>query len=334
MRLFWKEQVPLILFFSVQVLLVPLLYALTGEHRPMSIILYGILISLTVLVLYLGYRYATHRLMYKELSAAENVIDYNHTSLGQSPLSQAVYERMRQFDSLYREQLHQHQVHKEQHTAFVNRWVHQMKTPLSVIQLTLPELDDVVADHLQEEVERLRNGLEMVLYTARLERFEQDFTVEPVWLKSAVSEAIARNRKLFIRKSIVPDFQIEETLRIYTDVKWFHFIMDQLLINAVNYSGAAGKKVTLKAESSEDKVILHIVDEGIGIAKEDIGRVFHPYFTGDRGRQYHESTGMGLYLVREISQKLGHRVEITSQLGEGTILTLMFRKVPMESESN
>jgi OmpR family two-component system sensor histidine kinase YxdK len=73
-------------------------------------------------------------------------------------------------------------------------------------------------------------------------------------------------------------------------------------------------------------VTLRIRDQGIGIATEDLGRVFHPYFTGERGRQYHESTGMGLYLVREIAQKLGHQVELESQLGAGTTITLVSRK--------
>lgn len=326
MKLFWKEHVPLILFFSVQMALVPLLYGLTGEGRPIPIILYGMLLSAVVLVLYLGYRYVTHQAMYKELSDTEISAEYFHPSLGPSPLPQAVQERIGLYDSLYREQLHRHRDQTEQHNMFVNRWVHQMKTPLSIIQLTLPELDDAAADSIQEELDRLRKGLEMVIYTARLERFEQDFTVEPVLLRNAANEAVAGNRKLFIRKGVVPEFQIDEKLMIYTDAKWFRFMLDQILTNAVHYSSGFGKKVLLDATSSEETVTLRICDQGIGIAREDIGRVFHPYFTGERGRQYHESTGMGLYLVREIAQKLGHQVELESQLGEGTVVTLLIRK--------
>jgi signal transduction histidine kinase len=326
MKLFWREHIPLILFFTAQMLLVPLLYSLTGEGRPFAIMLYGVLLSAAVLVLYLGYRYVSHIAMYRELSEVNASKEFLIPSLGSSPLPEAVHERISHYEYLYREQLHRHRNQTEQHLAFVNRWVHQMKTPLSVIQLTLPELDDTPAGNIREELDRIRKGLEMVIYTARLERFEQDFTVEAVGLREAAKKAVAENRKLFIRKGITPEFQIDDKLAVYTDAKWFRFILDQVLTNGVNYSGGSGKKIFLTAEEDGEQVKLHIRDEGIGIGVEDIGRVFNPYFTGERGREYHESTGMGLYLVREIALRLSHSVELQSEPGKGTTVTLTLRR--------
>lgn len=334
MKLFWREHLPLMLFFAVQMLLVPLLYWLTGEGRPFTVVLYGVLLSSVVLLVYLVYRYLSHRTMYQELSSQELSEEFSNPPLGDAPLPEAIHGRISHYERLYREQLHRHQSGTDQHLAFVNRWVHQMKTPLSVIQLTLDEVEEAPAEHIREELERIRKGLEMVLYTARLDRFEQDFAVEAVGLRAAVSESVVENRKLFIRKGITPVFRIDDRISVYTDAKWFRFMLGQILTNAVNYSGSPGKKIQFTAEEAGKHIKLRIRDEGIGIAPEDINRVFHPYFTGERGRQYHESTGMGLYLVREIALKLDHSVELESTLGEGTTVTLTLRTAAIQGTSH
>lgn len=332
MKLFWKEQLPLILFFTAQMLLVPFVYGLTGEGRPVRIILYGILLSVSVLAIYLGYRYFTHRAMYKSLSSEEPPGELFNPPLGDAALPEAFHERLAQFERLYREQLHRHQSRTEQHLTFMNRWVHQMKTPLSVIQLTLSDVEEEHAESIREELERIRKGLDMVLYSARLEHFEQDFAVEAIGLLGAAREAVVENRALFIRKGITPKFEIDPETRVFTDAKWFRFMLGQILTNAVNYSGGPGKAVVLTAEDAGEQIRLRIRDEGIGIAPEDIDRVFHPYFTGERGRQYRESTGMGLYLVREIAGMLGHDVELESTPGEGTTISLSLRKAQNNNE--
>ena len=188
--------------------------------------------------------------MYQELSSEELSEEFSNPPLGEAPLPEAIHERISHYERLYREQLHRHQSGTDQHLAFVNRWVHQMKTPLSVIQLTLDEVEEAPAEHIREELERIRKGLEMVLYTARLDRFEQDFAVEAVGLRAAVSESIVENRKLFIRKGITPVFHIDDRISVYTDAKWFRFMLGQILTNAVNYSGSPGKKIQFTAEEA------------------------------------------------------------------------------------
>jgi signal transduction histidine kinase len=333
MKLFLRDHVPLMLFSLVQMILVPLLYALSGERRSLGVMMYGVLLSVVGMALYLAYRYLSHRALYRELSAEAQTAEapLSTPPLGDVPLSEAVSLYNERLRRSYSEQLYASESRMEQHLVFVNRWVHQMKTPLSVIQLTLPELDDAPADSIRAEVERIRRGLEMVLYTARLERFEADFAVKPLLLREAVSKAVVDSRRFFIRSGITPELQIDPALAVYTDGKWFRFILDQLLTNAVNYSGASGKKVTISAGTEGEWVRLTIRDEGIGIRREDIGRVFQPYFTGERGRDYRESTGMGLYLVREIAERLEHRVELESTLGEGTAVTLHLRRVRQTS---
>ncbi|NUU63580.1 sensor histidine kinase [Paenibacillus agri] len=325
MKLFWKNQLPLLLFYLLQMLLVPVLYWISGENRPLSIVLYGMLISSVILLLYLCYRYVQHRRLYAVLSLQQEPPSKDHLApLGDSPLPEAVNELMQRMDRHYQEQLNMHVTRMDQHIVFMNRWVHQMKTPLSVIQLTLQDLEDDAAASIQEEVERLRKGLEMVIYTSRLERFEEDFQVEALLLRQTVSTAVSENRRLFIRRGIHAEIRVDPDLSVYSDAKWLMFMLSQLLTNAVNYTSGSGKTVIITAERQGLDTVLKISDQGIGISPEDLKRVFNPYFTGERGRQYHESTGMGLYLVREICARLGHQVKLESRVQEGTTVQIIF----------
>ncbi|OXM82949.1 sensor histidine kinase [Paenibacillus rigui] len=333
MKLFWKEQVPLLLFYCLQTALVPLLYWLTGDGRPLPIVAYGILLSSTVLAGFLIYRYFSQRALYKRLSRPVQELNELIQSHGSSPLAEALNELLQQVYRQVQDILHRHNRRTEEHISFINRWVHQMKTPLSVIQLTVQELDEPAADSILEELDRLQKGLEMVLYTSRLDNFEHDFTVGPVLLLNIVREAVADNRKLCIRKKVYPDIQVDDAQLVYTDKKWLRFMLGQLITNAVNYSAGIGRKVTFTTFARGEAIILQIEDEGIGIRPEDLRRVFHPYFTGTRGRQYKESTGMGLYLVREVCSRLGHEVELESEVGRGTKVRLVFPRAPKETSN-
>lgn len=327
MRLFWKDHIPLLLFYFVQIVLVSLVYWLTGEDRPFSIVMYGALLSAAVLAVYLSYRYFSQKEFYTQLN---NPLSWGRETLqplGESPIPDAVSRLLSQSEQGYQEELRRYRSCMEQHVVFINRWVHQMKTPLSVIQLTVQELESPAADGIMEELDRLRKGLEMVIYTSRLERFEHDFIVEIVSLQKVVNQAVAENRRLFIRKGITPNIQLNESCSVYSDQKWLQFMVGQILINAVNYTEGSGKNVFIHVYERGTSTVLEIRDEGIGIAKEDLNRVFKPYYTGERGRQYHESTGMGLYLVQEICNRLGHRVELDSELRVGTIVRLIFNHI-------
>lgn len=332
MKLFWREQIPLISFFTLQALLVSLAYGLTGEKRPLSIMLYGLLLSGVLLAGYLGYRYTTLRRMYRRLAQPSVPRGERLETLGEAPLAEAVTGLIAVYDREYEEELAAHRSAMDRHVTFIGRWVHQMKTPLSVLQLSAQEIEDEdLADSIHEELDLLRQGLEMVIYTSRLERFEQDLAVERVRLVVPVREALAEQRRLFIKRRISPVIEIDEASVIYTDPKWLRFILGQILTNAVHYTEGAGKQVWIRAYRIGPHLALDIRDEGIGIAREDLNRVFNPYFTGQRGRQYKESTGMGLYLTGEICRHLDHGIELESEPGIGTTLRILFREAPAEA---
>ncbi|QOS79797.1 sensor histidine kinase [Paenibacillus sp. JNUCC31] len=321
MKLFLKDQLTLFGFYLLQMVMVPCAYWLSGEERPLKIILYGMLLSTVVLIVYLVVRYVQLRHYYQALQQPQLLVEEPLQSLGAAPVAEAIHQLMHELERNRQHAIGHLRTRKEQQVIFMNRWVHQMKTPLSIIQLTLEDVEDRTAASIQDELDKLRKGLEMVLHSSRLEQFEGDFRVERLSLSEVVRSSIAENRRLFIRKGITPVIQMEEDFHIYSDSKWLRFIFTQILTNAVNYSDSkAGKKVIITAYVKEERIVLDIQDQGIGISAEDIHRVFNPYFTGERGRQYHESTGMGLYLVREVSSRLGNQIELFSKPDEGTLV--------------
>jgi two-component system, OmpR family, sensor histidine kinase YxdK len=327
MSLFWREQTPLIIFYLIQLSLFPLIYWLEG-CKEWSAPLYSAFLSFFLLACYLTYRYASHRAFYRCLTSDADSLESTLQKTGNAPLPNAFDQYVEKQFQLYNGEIIQYKNRIEDHIHFITQWVHQMKTPISVIHLTVQGEDHPKFRSIQDELDRLRKGLEMVLYASRLNRFEQDFLVEPIKLAQLVQQAVSENRRLFIGNQVYPELLIPENLFVYSDEKWLLFVLNQLITNAVRYSAGKGKKVAFYAEDQGEKAFLEVRDEGIGIPKEDLHRVFEPYFTGQRGREFRESTGMGLFLVRKICEQLGHQVELESEEGVGTTVRIFFRQSP------
>jgi signal transduction histidine kinase len=111
---------------------------------------------------------------------------------------------------------------------------------------------------------------------------------------------------LFVKNQVYPKLDISEDVYVYADAKWFRFLVLQLVTNAIKYTTGHSREVVLTAEVKKGQVVLSIQDDGVGIPKRDVPRVFNAFFTGETGRRYGESTGMGLYFVQQVCLKLGH----------------------------
>ncbi|MFF2089647.1 sensor histidine kinase [Paenibacillus sp. NPDC058174] len=327
MKLFLREQSSLILIYVFQLLVTGLVYWLDGFHK-LDTAIYAALLSGCILLLYLAYRYLSNRSFYKQLSVpAGSLESYSAgaaTAKQYTPLAEALHQLQKSQFRLYQSELLQLKHKNEEHSHFVNQWVHQMKTPISVIHLLIQEEDDSRFRAIGDELDRLRKGLETVLYTSRLDRFEHDLHIEQLQLETVVRNAASSQKRLFIRSGVYPQIDIGKQLTVASDDKWLSFVIVQLITNAVRYTAGNGTKVYFTAYRSGEQTILEVRDEGIGIPKSDLPKVFDAYFTGENGRRYEESTGMGLYLVRQICEKLGHDAAIDSVIGEGTTVTIRF----------
>ena len=323
MKLFWREHLPLAGFTCLQLLLVLLVFWYDGYDRPLTAA-YALFLGLFVFALYLGYRYATHRLMYKRLTDPPASLTSTIQLADAAPLSRAVDETIDHQYRYYQQQLKVWERKQQEHLAFMNQWVHQMKTPLSVIELITQDAEDPKLASISEEADQMKRGLEMVLYMARLDTFEHDFHVEKKSLRDIVHEVVHENKRYFIRSYVYPDIQIVPELTVETDVKWLRFVLQQIVTNAIKYSAGTRTKVTATAYTEGRAVVLEVTDRGAGIPKQDVKRVFQPFFTGENGRKYKESTGMGLYLAKEIIGKLNHEIELESEEGQGTTVRIIF----------
>ena len=200
-----------------------------------------------------------------------------------------------------------------------------MKTPVSVINLLLQEYEcEETSSNIQQELDKIDKGLNMAMYFARLNQFQKDFSVQEVNLYNEVVELINKEKRLFIKNRIIPKLELEKDLLVYSDKKWLRFIIEQIIINGVKYSKNYGKYLTIKNRKNDKYIIIDIIDEGVGISKKDIKRVFEPFFTGENGRNFGESTGMGLYIVKTVCDNLGHKVEIKSEIEKGTQVSILF----------
>ena len=322
LKLFLIDQFPLILINLIQLTLI-LTVIWVGEFRELSILLYAMFLGVFLLTIYLIFKYITHRAFYRRLANPIARLDEVFETLDRAPISVALSDLLKQQHRLYRSELELQRKKKNEHITFINQWVHQMKTPLSVIELVIQDYDEKQMMSIREETDKLDKGLEMVLYAARLEMFEQDFHIQPVSLKQTIDQVISENKRLFIKNRVYPEVDISKTT-VESDEKWLAFIITQIITNAVKYSTGKGKKVYIYEERDAKGAALLIQDNGVGIPKSDLKRVFDSFFTGENGRVYRESTGMGLSLVREVCEKLGHQVEIESIQGEGTLVKVIF----------
>jgi len=326
-KLFLREHALLIVVQLLQLCIIFSIYWLDGYHNLMTA-LYAFFLAFFILAGYLVYQFLSRRRYYLLLSQPLESLDASFQKIEESPISEALQKLLHSQYRHYQQQLHTVQKQQEEHLTFMDQWVHQMKTPLSVIELTVQNIDEPEFASIREELERMRSGLHTVLYMSRLRAFEQDFHVKPVVLSQIISAVVHDNKRLFIRNRIYPEVQYSTPdITVETDEKWLFFMLSQLVINAIKYSAGKdneGKKVVISCYVRKAEAVIEVIDQGIGIPIADIKRVFDPFFTGENGRGMRESTGMGLYLTKEAADRLGHKIELTSEVDSGTQVRIVF----------
>jgi len=325
MKLFFKYNRGYIIIYLLSLALT-IIYCNIMGFIEFGEIIYILIFNTFILVCFLMFSYYQNRQLYRLLRNELTCLNDAFLELGSSDLSENISGILKEQHNLYEVEIQKcNKVHKE-HLIFINQWVHQMKTPLSVIQLQLQEYaGEEKARSIEEEVNKLNKGLNMAMHFARIDSFQNDFIVERISLKKLVIGTVNEEKKLFIKNKITPRVEIDGAIEVYSDVKWIKFVLDQLIINGVKYSKGTEKELIIKACEKEKEILLSVIDEGIGIPRKDIKRVFDLFFTGENGRKYGESTGMGLYISKEVCVNLGHKIEITSTSDKGTMVTIRFK---------
>ncbi len=195
-------------------------------------------------------------------------------------------------------------------------WAHQIKTPIASMRLTLQNEDSPLSRKLTADLFRVEQYVEMVLMFLRLDSDSTDFVIRECDLDSIVRGAVKKYAGEFIGRKLKLRYQPLQTTAL-TDEKWLSFVIEQVLSNALKYTPEGGISITLEGEKT-----LCIRDTGIGIAPEDLPRIFEKGYTGCNGRRDKRASGIGLYLCRRICKDLGHRISVESQVDQGTVVRI------------
>ena len=265
--------------------------------------------------------YANYKESYKKLNFLEQNILNDLDALPKSlDIRIDYYHKI--IEKLYEELEKLTQENRQKNTDMVDyysMWVHQIKTPIAAMNFLLDN-EEVDQKILQQELFKIERYVEMVLTYIRLDSISSDYVITKINLDEVVKDSVKKYATIFINKKIKLNYVSHETM-IISDKKWLSFAFEQILGNSMKYSSAGGE---ITIETCENKLVIE--DRGIGIKEEDLPRIFEKGFTGFNGRYEKKSSGLGLYLCKKTLDKLGHHIEISSKVGEGTRIEITFPK--------
>lgn len=254
---------------------------------------------LLVVIIDFTRRYLHHKKLEKQTS--EIAVTMDKLSLPRGQMETDYQKMLRSLYITLQQQINELENGQVEQAEYFTMWVHQIKTPIAALRLLLAEEEDERSQEMWEELFSIEQYVEMALQFSRLSAKSTDFVIGEVSLDKVVREAIHKYARLFVRKKIKLEFVIE-----------------QILSNAIKYTAGGTISVYLKEESEQETKELVIEDTGIGIAPEDLPRIFEKGYTGYNGHADKRSTGIGLYLCRKIMRKLSHEITIESEIGVGT----------------
>lgn len=265
--------------------------------------------------------FVNYRESYKKLKFLEKNIINDREDLPKSlDIRIDYYHKI--IEKLYEELEKLTQENRQKNTDMVDyysMWVHQIKTPIAAMNFLLDN-EEVDQKNLQQELFKIERYVEMVLTYIRLDSTSSDYVITKINLDEVVKDSVKKYATIFINKKIKLNFVSHETM-VISDKKWLSFAIEQILGNSVKYSNTGGK---ITIETCENKLVIE--DNGMGIKEEDLPRIFEKGFTGFNGRYEKKSSGLGLYLCKKTLDKLGHHIEISSKVGEGTRVEITFPK--------
>ena len=231
--------------------------------------------------------------------------------MAETDYQQLVYRLCRELETMVQEDSNRYLEALDYYTV----WAHQIKTPLAAMKLRLSREDSPLSRELQGELFRVEQYADMVMTYLRLEESEGDYVFRRVELDGLLRSCIRRFSGEFITKHLRLSYEPTD-LTLVTDEKWLSFVVEQLLSNAVKYTTRGG--VTIRVSDNA----LRIEDTGMGIAPEDLPRVFDRGYTGYNGRKDKRASGIGLYLCKRVCDKLGLKLRCESVINVGTSMIL------------
>jgi len=339
---FLKDKLSLILIYFINTAVIILFFNLSLGSREW---IYPCLLSLVIFAPYLIIQYYLYRTLMI-------ICETGETNLPEEVYSNKNYIKkvnttLIKIHKYFNIKLNEERQKNLEFRRFISQFVHSMKTPVTVINLALqnihqsvdengaevsPDTIPDISDENQRQLEMLNNLLDYL----RINEFNKDYKPETVDLCSELTRIINSKKRSFIYNNVRPNIILNgiQKALVVTDSKWNSVMLDQIISNAIKYSGTSDssnseemKKIDFEIEIQDRKTILSITDHGMGIPAHDLQRIMDPFFTGENGRKMKNATGIGLYIVKLISKGLGHEVLVESQPGLGTRVSIIYNIV-------
>ena len=293
------------------------------------IVLIGVLLAMTAAV----YDYLRKRTFYQNMKACFRELDQKYliSEMIEAPgfaEGKMFYHYLEDICKDANDEILSYKGQSSEYREYIEMWIHEVKTPVAAMKLMAENHPDEKAKQMMEELEKVEYYLDQALYYARSSGVEKDYMVKELQIREIVEKVLRSNARLLIKSKIKIEMDdLEKT--IYSDEKWIEFILKQIMINAVKYRSDENPRLRFQTRELQDSVILEIEDNGIGISAKDLPKVMEKGYTGTTGRKYAKSTGMGLYLCRSLSEKLGLNFYIDSKEGAGTKVCIGFPRNSM-----
>lgn len=205
---------------------------------------------------------------------------------------------------------------------YIELWVHEIKTPIATCKLLIENNDNEVTESIGEEVTKVEDYIEQVLFYARSNAVEKDYLIKEINLKKSINAVIRKNANTLIEKRVKVDIRNVDKI-VSCDSKWIEFILGQIVSNSIKYMDKKESVLKIYSENMGNDVLLKICDNGIGMDERSVIKAFEKGYTGENGRRFGKSTGMGLYLCKKLCEKLGLGINIKSNENEGTEVTIL-----------
>lgn len=329
---FLEEKISLILYQISFLIITTMIFLMADIQKFYIVITVGVL-SIFMLGYLLSEYFRQKKKAKKIISLVDNVNEkYLISEIIKEPLemeNKAYYYALKQACKSMNDRIGELEKENAEYQEYVESFVHEIKTPISALSLALENNNDF---RLKQEVDKINQLVEQMLYYARSENTEKDYFVKEIQLAEIIHSVILKYRHYMLNKKITLNVHDLEHI-VITDEKWLVFIISQIIQNSIKYLDKDKKEIEVWGENSNNYINLIIKDNGCGIKESDLVRIFEKGFTRTNRKKGY-STGMGLYLTKKLCDKLGLKLQIQSKEKEFTKLTITFPKSGLHKIEN
>ncbi len=324
-----KDKFLPIFIYIINILIITMLLIAfkSNESLILVFITFQIILGLTLLLI----EYSKKNSFYKTIQSKLINLDKKYLVLEmldkpKTTEEELIYQIFYDINKSYIEELKDYKLILNNFKEYIELWIHEVKIPISSLVLMTHNYKENLPKKYITQINRLDNYIDQVLYYVRSNNSEEDYLIKEVSLQKIINAVALKNKDDLLENNIEFIVKINNE-KALTDEKWLEFILNQIINNSIKYKrNIKVPKIEINIEETPQKVLLTITDNGIGIPKNDLPKVFNKSFTGTNGRTTTKSTGLGLYIAKNLLKKLGHKIEIESEVNKYTKVTITFSK--------